>query len=62
MLRAGIPMREIDRTDLKMYLRVMAHAAQREEKEEEQGQETRDKGQGKKPVIELKRGYIDDFF
>jgi len=60
MLRAGISMREIDRTDLAMYLRVMAHAAKHEEKDDGRA-DPRGKPE-KKQVIELKRGYIDDFF
>ena len=53
-------MREIDRTDLAMYLRVMAHAAKHEEKDDGRA-DPRGKPE-KKQVIELKRGYIDDFF
>ena len=55
-------MREIDRTDLAMYLRVMAHAAKHEETSSGADAPPFPKGKAKGQVIELKRGYIDDFF
>lgn len=59
MLRAGISMREIDDTDLALYLRVLAQAAKHRKKDKEEAPTAR---KGKGEVIELKRGYIDDFW
>ena len=60
MLRAGISMREIDATDLGLYLRVLAQASKhKKEKDNEPDNQAPAKG---KEVIELKRGFIDDFW
>ncbi len=61
MLRVGISMREIDATDLGLYLRVLAQAA-KHKKEKDDGSDAPAAGKGKGEVIELKRGYIDDFW
>lgn len=56
MLRAGIPMRDIDQTDLARYLRVLAFTAKRAEHDKEP--------EPRKPggqVVELRRGSIEDF-
>ena len=52
-------MREIDDTDLALYLRVLAQAAKHRKKDKEEAPTGR---KGKGEVIELKRGYIDDFW
>ena len=56
MLRAGIPMRDIDETDLARYLRVLAFAAKHAERDEEPEPQIPG-GQ----VVELRRGTIEDF-
>lgn len=48
MLRAGIPMREIDKTDLHRYLRVLAHECHSKD-EDEPGSD----------ATELRRGTVD---
>ena len=58
MLRAGIPMGDIDETDLALYLKVMAYAAEHDG--EKKGKGKREQGTGK-PVVELRRGFIDEF-
>ena len=58
-MRAGIPMREADATDLDMYLKVLGQAAKRDAQErEDRSGRARD---GKK-IVELKRGTIDQFW
>ena len=62
MMRTGMPMREVDDTDLAMYLQVLAHMSRRA-RGEAGGQGAAEKPDGKTPqVIELRRGYIDEFF
>lgn len=57
-MRAGIAMREADATDLAMYLRVLAQAAKHDDRDPEprgrRGDDSR--------VVELRRGFIDDFW
>ena len=63
MMRAGIPMREADETDLEMYLKVLAQAAKHDKDDKRQrGPKTENTPRGKKRVVELQRGYIDDFW
>lgn len=62
MMRTGMPMREVDNTDLAMYLQVLAHMARRA-RGEHGDPPAAEKPDSKKPqVIELRRGYIDEFF
>ena len=58
MIRAGIAMRDADETELRMYLKVLEQLAK--EKDDE-GTGNRKQGTGK-TVVELKRGFIDDFW
>ena len=62
MMRTGMPMREVDDTDLAMYLQGLAHMARRA-RGEHGDPPAAEKPDSKKPqVIELRRGYIDEFF
>lgn len=61
MLRAGIPMREIDETDLARYLRVMAYISEHHEEKPPAAQAPDKSGSGGE-VIELRRGTIDQFW
>ena len=62
MMRAGISMQAADETELGMYLKVLAQAAKHDEARREDGAQVRQTPQGKKNVVELRRGYIDDFW
>lgn len=62
MLRAGIPLREADETELGMYLRVMGYVA-RQQHERANFSPAPSGNDGKQSnVIELKRGTIDEFW
>ena len=62
MMRAGISMQAADETELGMYLKVLAQAAKHDESPVEDDAQLRQTPQGKKNVVELKRGYIDEFW
>ena len=53
-------MREADETDLEMCLKVLAQAAKHDKKSDRA--QTANTPQGRKPVVELRRGFIDDFW
>ena len=57
MIRAGISMRDADETELGMYLKVLEQLAKADKDEDKDR-----KGDARKPVVELKRGFIDDFW
>ena len=59
MLRAGIAMRDADETDLGMYLKALAQAAKHDRDEAPAIENT---PRGQRPVVELKRGTIEDFW
>lgn len=60
MLGAGIPMAEIERTDLRRYLRVVAFSARRARADRESA--GGDAQAGKKQIVDLQRGTIDAFW
>lgn len=62
MLRAGIPLREADETELGMYLRVMGYVAKQQEERESSALAPSRNGRKQDNVIELKRGTIDQFW
>lgn len=58
MLHAGIPMVDIDKTDLHRYLRVLAFTAKRADKRGLGGTIAA----GKNATVELHRGTIDEIW
>lgn len=62
MLRAGIPLREADETELGMYLRVMGYVARQQEEKESYTPTPSRNDRKQSNVIELKRGTIDEFW
>lgn len=55
-------MQAADETELGMYLKVLAQAAKHDESHGEDDAQARQTPQGKKNVVELRRGYIDEFW
>ena len=61
MLRAGIPMREADQTDLARYLRVLAYVAEHKPAADKTDAPASSGKPGKREII-LRRGTIEDIW
>ena len=62
MMRAGICMKGVDETEIGMYLKVLEHMARENDKDEKNESPRGADGRGGGQIIELRRGYANEFF